>query len=186
MLTQRLPTCIRAAQQGFTLIEAMVVISIMAILAGLAAPAMRELIAGYQTRTTADNMAAMISYAKMEAIRRSGRVVLAKAPAGNSTNNCATNQSWACGVLMYEDVDGNNAQGANEPTLRTMDVPANVNLMNRSSGNGALLVFNRWGQANGINALRFVVTKTGVAQADRSVCVTSGGRIRVIDGIVCP
>ncbi|MBA4254509.1 MAG: general secretion pathway protein GspH [Polaromonas sp.] len=186
MSTVHMSNRTRAAQRGFTLIEAMVVMVIMAILAAIAVPSMRDLIAGYQTRSTADNMAAMIAYAKMEAIRRGGRVVLVKAAAGNSTNNCGTNQRWSCGVLLYADLDADNVQDANEPTLRAMDVPTNVNLMNMSAGNGAFLTFNRWGQANGINALDFRVTKTGVAAADRSVCVSSGGRIRVVDGIVCP
>lgn len=186
MSSTRTSVHVHAAQQGFTLVEAIVVIAIMAILAAVAVPSMRDLIASYQTRSTADNMAAMIAYAKMEAIRRSGRVVLTKVPAGASNNNCGTNQRWSCGLLMYADLDADTVQDANEPTLRTMDVPANINLMNMSAGNGASLVFNRWGQANGINALDFRVTKTGVAAADRTVCVTSGGRIRVVDGLVCP
>lgn len=168
---------------GFTLVELMVVMAIVAVLSAMAVPAMRELIARYQTSAVADQIVAMLSTARMEAIRRNGDVVLEKI--NGTTNPCATNQQWSCGLRLWADANRNGAREGTDVILREFDIPTGINLLNMSAGNGASLTINRWGQANGINALNFRVTRTGVAAADRTVCVSAGGRIRVVSGIVC-
>lgn len=169
---------------GFTLVELMVVMTIMAVLAAMAAPSMRDLIARYQTSTVTDQVVATLSVARTEAIRRSGNVVLEKM--AGTTNPCTTNQQWSCGIRLWADVNRNTAFNAGtDVVLREIDVPEGVRLLNMSAGSTANLTLNRWGQANGINALCFQVTKPGVAVADRSVRVAAGGRIQVFEAI-CP
>ena len=162
----------------------MMVASILAILAALAIPSFTATIARYQTGTVADEVANLIATARTEAIRRGGDVVLQKKAAG--ANPCPNNQQWSCGLTLWADTDRDATQDANEPVLKELDVPAGVNLLNMSGTSPARLTFNRWGQANGINALHFIAMRAGISAADRSVCVTSGGRIRVVEGIVCP
>jgi type IV fimbrial biogenesis protein FimT len=171
-------------ESGFTLVELMVVMTIVAVLSAMAAPAMREMVARYQTSVVADQVVTALSTARMEAIRRSGNVVLEKI--NGTTNPCANNQQWSCGVRLWADVNRNGAREGTDVILREFDVPAGISLLNMSAGSTASLTINRWGQANGINALNFRVTRIGVAVADRSVCVSAGGRIRIVDGIVCP
>lgn len=178
------PTLTSLSGRGFTLVELMVVMSILAILSALAAPAARDMIATYQTRSVADQVVATLYAARTEAIRRSGDVVLEKL--NGTTNPCATNQQWSCGVRLWADVNRNGAFNAGtDVVLREIDVPAGITLRNMSAGSSATITLNRWGQANGINALCFQVTRTGVAIADRSVRVAAGGRIQVLDSI-CP
>lgn len=182
---------IHKTQRGFTLVELMVTVSIMGVLAALAAPSFRDMIARYKTSTMAEQMVAMLALARTEALRRGGDVYLEKMPNGSSVNTCATNQEWSCGVLLWADNVRNQTREANadpaldEPILRAFDVPQGIVFLNMSAGSDARIRFNRWGQANGINALNFRVRYNGVVNADRSVCVSSGGQIRVVEGIVC-
>lgn len=182
-MKQRLVASVRA-NSGFTLVELMVVLTIVAVLAAMAAPSMRDLIARYQTSTVTDQVVATLSVARMEAVRRSGNVVLEKM--AGTTNPCANDQQWSCGLRLWADVNRNGAFNAGtDVVLREIDVPGSVRLLNMSAGSTANLTLNRWGQANGINALCFQVTKPGIAAADRSVRVAAGGRIQVVEAL-CP
>ena len=132
----------------------------------------------------ADDVAAAIGLARSEAIRRGGDVKLRKM---SGTNNCNTNEKWSCGFRLFFDANRNDSdfEAASDVLLREINVPDGINLINNTSSAGVELRFNRWGQASGINALHFRVTKTSLATADRSVCVTSAGRVRVVNSITC-
>ena len=183
MTTVGLSTSSSHRDKGFTLVEVLIVMAIMAILAATAAPSLLATIASYQTRTVADELAISLAFAKNEGIRRGGRVIAQRLETG--TNPCAdaAGQLWSCGFVVFYDADGDGIQDANEPTLRNVAVPAALVVRNMS--NTKKLTFDRWGQANGINALQIRILKTGASSSDTSVCVASGGRIRTVKGLVC-
>lgn len=171
--------------RGFSAIELMVVMSIMAILTALAAPSFSEMLARYKTSVMADQLVSLLTVARTEAIRRGGNVILSKKTSG--INDCSTNQKWSCGVTLWADDDRDGTQDANEPVLRDFDVPEGIVLNNNTGATpAARIILNRWGQANGINALAFSLVHTSISSANRSVCVASGGRIRVVEGVTCP
>ena len=64
----------RHSARGFTVIEAMVVVFILAILAAFAAPAMTELIRTQKVRSIAYDLFADLTYARSEAIARGHNV----------------------------------------------------------------------------------------------------------------
>ena len=64
----------RSGLRGFTLIELMVTVAIVAILAGFAVPSFRTMIAQNRMATQTNEFVAMINLAKNEAIRRSAPV----------------------------------------------------------------------------------------------------------------
>lgn len=68
---------------GFTLIELMIVVSIIAILAGLAAPSFSSLIAGQRARAAATNLNSALLKARSEAIKRNTNVTLSPNTAGD-------------------------------------------------------------------------------------------------------
>lgn len=175
----------KLASRGFSAIELMVVIAIMGILTALAAPSFSAMMARYKTSVMADQLVSLLTVARTEAIRRGGAVILSKKTSG--INNCSTNQKWSCGVTLWADDNRDGTKDANEPVLRDFDVPEGIVLNNNTGATpAARIILNRWGQANGINALAFSLVHTSISSANRSVCVASGGRIRVVEGVSCP
>lgn len=59
---------------GFTLIELMVVVAIIAIGASLAAPSFSQMVANYRVRSAAESMLNGVNYARAEAVRRNSDV----------------------------------------------------------------------------------------------------------------
>ena len=66
----------RQANQGFTTIELMTVVAIMAILVALAAPSFNGLIERWRVRDTAEAITSTMYYARSEAIKRGGGVTI--------------------------------------------------------------------------------------------------------------
>ena len=73
---------------GFSAIELMVVVSIISILAALAAPSFTPLIENWRVREASEQLQSTLYYARSEAIKRGGQVVIQKIP--NNTNGCTS------------------------------------------------------------------------------------------------
>lgn len=74
----------RRRAQGFTLIELVTAITVMAILAGLALPSFREFVANQRLRSASFDLMAALTLARSEAVTRNVNVSLAKATAGTA------------------------------------------------------------------------------------------------------
>ncbi|WP_165782394.1 GspH/FimT family pseudopilin [Solilutibacter silvestris] len=76
---------IRRRERGFTLIELMVTVAVLAIVAAIAAPSFTQLILRSRLTSTANEVVAALQLARMEAIRRNG-----------STDVCPTTDGSTC------------------------------------------------------------------------------------------
>lgn len=177
----------RPASRGFTAIELMVVVAIMAILAALAMPSFTPLIERWRVRQAMEALQSTLYYARSEAIKRGGNVVIRKNPQG--TDGCqqaATTQEWGCGWFVFVDTNGNGTRQASatppEELLQTVPPPSKVDAMRKPAGN--TLQFDRYGMAGG-NMLSFTISPVGPgvsSSATRTLCMAGGGRIRVLEG----
>jgi len=164
--------------RGFTAIELMVTIGIAAILAALAAPSFTGLMERWRVRQAAEGLQSTLYYARSEAMKRGGNVVMQKLP--NGTNGCSalTTQEWSCGWVVCADTNGNGACGNSEPVLQRVDAPINLDVMR--TGNGASVAFNRWGMPGSWLGFSIQPHDQPASDAIRGVCMSSGGRVRVI------
>ena len=69
-------TPLSRGQQGFTAIELMVVVSIVAILAALAAPSFTPLIERWRVRSAIEDLTSTLYFARSEAIKRGGGITI--------------------------------------------------------------------------------------------------------------
>ena len=75
------------SERGFTLIELMVTVSVLAILLAVAAPSFSEFVAGQKVKTAANDLTTALILARSEAIKRNADIVVAP----------VTADTWASG-----------------------------------------------------------------------------------------
>jgi type IV fimbrial biogenesis protein FimT len=174
-------TLARRFGAGFTAIELMVVVSIVAILAALAAPSFTTLVENWRVRELAEQLQATLYYARSEAIKRGGQVVIQKIP--NNTNGCSSatvTNAWDCGWVVCHDTNGSGTCTGTDPVLQRIETSAKVHV-NRKKG-GASIKLNRWGLVAGTYpGFTLVPLNKGPSHmGTRGVCMSSAGSVRII------
>jgi type IV fimbrial biogenesis protein FimT len=76
-------TAMRALPRGFTLIELMMTLAVLAVLTTLAAPSFRSLIASQNVKAAASSLQSSLLFARSEALKRNRSVALAPRESGN-------------------------------------------------------------------------------------------------------
>ena len=166
---------------GFTTIELMVTVSILAVLMALAVPSFIPLIESWRVRQATEQLQSTLNYARSEAIKRGGQVAIHKLP--NNTNGCTSatgTRDWDCGWIVCHDTNSNGACNAKEPVLQHIDTPAKVQVSR--TGGGASIKINRWGLVDGtyLGFNLVPLDKSTNHPGARGLCMSSGGRIRVV------
>jgi type IV fimbrial biogenesis protein FimT len=103
LIKQRVPSvrqakACRRAVKGFTLVEMLIVVAIMAILLALAVPSFNSTVRDNRVLSATNSLAASVAQARSEAVKR-GRMVSICPSSGAYTNCVGTN--WATGWIIY-------------------------------------------------------------------------------------
>ncbi|HSW17649.1 MAG TPA: GspH/FimT family pseudopilin [Ramlibacter sp.] len=156
-----LPTRLSAARQrGVTLIELVVVISVLAVLASLAGPSMSRLIASQRVKTTASDLHLALMKARSEAIKRNVSI----------TVEPSTGTNWSSGWSVKNGATVLDANAA--PTAATITPSATT----------AAVVYRYDGRST--TAVQFVVSATS-STVSRCVSIDSTGRPYTKEGTSC-
>lgn len=158
--------------KGFTLIELMLVIALIAILAGIGLPAFRQMILNNRIVNTANHLLATMQLARSEAATQRRQITVC--PSTNQTS-CAGNNTWTPGAVVL--------QGAN--VVRLMP-PAATDVTIASASNQ--VVFDVTGQLSPLAAITLSVEDArGVGANSRTICISLLGRASIVRGNeVCP
>lgn len=122
------PVLNKCKNHGFTLVELMVTLSIVVILATLAVPSFRALIASTRMTSQANEFVAMLAFTRSEAVKRNARVTMCKS---SDSTSCTTTGTWAQGYIVFTDA------GA---TIGTVDSGEDVLRVSPALTNGSTLV----------------------------------------------
>ncbi|WP_305073698.1 GspH/FimT family pseudopilin [Propionivibrio sp.] len=145
------------AMQGFSLVELMVVVAVLAILASLAVPSFQELIAAQRVRAAASALYESLLLARSEAIKRNSSVTL-------SPNSSDLSNGWS--VLL---ADGTTS-------VRTQESLGSVTFSPASPALG----YTALGRLSGSTQIITVAAEGTLKQ--RKVRAEASGRICVAEG----
>lgn len=148
------PATRRGHLRGFTLIEVLFTLVILAVLLSLAAPSMRNVVLDQRVKTVASDIHATLIFARSEAIKRNQYVAVCSMT--NDGSGCQNSTDWARGWIVYLDADGNGFPGAVSDVLRRQDALHDVTL----TGTGTNITYQRDGRLRAA-ATTFVASYAG-------------------------
>lgn len=173
--------------RGFTAIELLTVIAILAILAAIAAPSFTPLIERWRVRQVSEALQSTLYLARSEAIKHGGDIIVKKND-NEDPGGCALasqKKDWGCGWTVFLDVNNNDKQDNNEPTIQTY--PGTLGTEVTNNNGGTYFKIDRYGLGSlGPRSFTIFPHKTGKSSsATRTICITSGGRIRTVEASSC-
>ncbi|HEX7768587.1 MAG TPA: GspH/FimT family pseudopilin, partial [Dokdonella sp.] len=107
--------------RGFTLVELLMVLAIVAVLATVAAPAFGLVIGRSQARAARNLLETSLNQARITAVNRGGNVVVCPSRDGE---RCARATAWHGGWIVFADGDHDRSRTADEPLLGVAEARA--------------------------------------------------------------
>jgi type IV fimbrial biogenesis protein FimT len=90
----------RSTQSGFTLLELLTGITVVAILVGVAAPSFRSFLNNTRVTTAQNDLVAALNLARGEAVRRATTMTACPSASGTA---CDAGNTWASGWIVFRD-----------------------------------------------------------------------------------
>jgi type IV fimbrial biogenesis protein FimT len=174
--------------RGFTLVELLVTIAFAAILLALAAPSFKRTIQSNNMSSAVNTFMTDLRYARSEAIRRGGHVILCRTDAPESaTPSCdtsagTTGKGWATGWIVVHDVDGSGNWSTGDTTLRQQSAVAGIDaILEGTPSSATKFTFTATGRLSDVASAAKVKFGGSDFSTDlqRVMCVSAGGRARL-------
>ena len=150
-------------QQGFTLVELMTAVAMLAVLAGVAAPSFRSLIGTMNAKSAAFDLISDLTAARSEAIKRNAQASIT--PVGGD---------WAKGWQIEVDGAALRARGAPGTSVGITAPPGGVIFGPSGRLNGLVdaqnLLWTVSSTAPNVTARCIVITPTGAARSKPGGC----------------
>ena len=108
------PRSVAAPARGFTYVEAMITLTVVALLLTLGVPAFGQWLAEVELANTASALSDALQRARAEALKHGGRVNLCKSA---DRTHCTLTGGWETGWLLFYDDDRNGQVGGGETVV---------------------------------------------------------------------
>ena len=164
--------------EGFTIIELMLAVALVAVLLGIGVPSFSRLIESNRLTTQINEFSTALNLARSEALKRSRRISLCRSVNGTSCNT-AGGGGYHTGWLVFVDTDGDGALDAGEDLLRAGQALSAASTL-RGTGSGNLdnyVSFLSSGLAS--EAGEFILCKNDDKTKARALFMTPTGRVRL-------
>lgn len=111
-------------QNGFTLLELMITITVAAILIAVGVPGMQEFVQNNRRAAEVNEFVSALQLARSEAVARNKRVVVCSSTdSSDASPSCAQSGNWETGWIVYVDDDADQSLDAAEEILRSASGP---------------------------------------------------------------
>lgn len=163
----------KAKTAGFTLVELMVTLAVMAVLVTLAAPSYNSFIRNQRVKTAAFDLMSSINFARSEAIKRNGDVGI------NATGD------WTSGWKVKFDSDDDGDIDDDDDTLREQAAHSDIDIT--ASPNVSTITYQRTGRISGTAGLSLTICDADSSAfiAKRVVSIDLSGRPNLTQNGMC-
>jgi type IV fimbrial biogenesis protein FimT len=185
-------------QAGFTIIELMIVMVIMAVLATLVAPSFLGLIASSNVSRAVNGFVSDSRFARGEGMRRGKSVTICRTSTPSAASPaCSAGDGvgvggWREGWVVFVDENGDGSFDAGDTVLRVQDEVSGISDFvavaadtTSAVATGNKIVYDGTGRAVGQQG-RWLVHPAGGLSGEvsyaRTLCMNSVGRVRVTKG----
>lgn len=170
------PRPFRVRGTGFSIIEAMATLAVLAILLGMAIPSFREFIINYRTSTQTNNLLADLAFARTEAVKFA-RPMQVIADAGG----------WGAGWIVGADINNDGSVSGPDEVFRQQGAAAEGTIMKGQNAGGTAIttvVFAPTGEkTTPATNVEFAVCRPDRnAAKSRAVRITAVGRAQAQQG----
>lgn len=157
---------------GFTLVELLIALAVLALLLGLALPGFRDVIERQRTATALHLVSAQFAQARNTAIMRRTPVTVCPS---RGDGRCRTDADWSQGWLMYRDPTGGSQPRTRGDVLAEQHRPTHASVRIQSSAGRPRIRFQPDGRSGGTN-LTVRICIAGSVRGE--VVVNNVGRVR--------
>lgn len=168
---------------GFTLVELLVTISIVAILLLLGLPSFQGSMRSNRVATGTNELLASLALARSEAIRSTRTAVLCASSDGST---CGTD--WNAGWIVWTDSNSDGARASTEPVARSAQAHAGLSVTATGTPSATTLIFDSRGRPD-VGTNRVFTIRPSPCPAGlnlmRTMTVTGVGQVNIIKG-ACP
>lgn len=157
--------------KGFTLVELMVTIAVVAILGTIAYPSFQSTIRSNRVAASQNELLGVLNLARSDAVRnnRGGGVC-------GSSSGTSCDGGWATGIMAFADSNGDGAFQNTETVLRYFAVTNGLTV----SGPDALIAFDARGRrrAGADQVVTIQPAQCGSGTLRRAITVNASGQIK--------
>ena len=175
--------CVRTAEQGFTLLELMVAVTIAALLLGLGIPSFRNYLRSAELTRTSNDLLGGMYLARGEAVKRRRNVVLCFSAAPTAGTPACAAGATSPGWIVFVDADSDLVVDAGETVLQRREATGtSVSVQSIPVGNAGYYAYG----PNGFGAtLAAGTAMTGIAICDsRGNATADGADLSTARGLV--
>lgn len=163
-----------ANQTGFTLVELIFALAILAVLMSVSAPALGNLINGAHARSSRGLLIGSLGLARMTAASAHREVIVC--PSSDHAN-CYDGVWWQRGWIVFEDANQNGKHDDDEPLLEAVDIQQGIAIA--TSTGRRFVRFRPDGSASGTDLTYTICDRRG-ASAAAAIVVSNPGRVREV------